>query len=333
MSEITGFSLQTMADLTPRDVFGKVLIELGKENEKIVAISPDVMLATKMRDFAREFPGRFFDTGITEQAAVGIAAGMATYGLIPFVATFASFVTMRACEQVRTDITYPKLNVKMVGSHAGLSMGPGGTTHHATEDIAIMRSMANMVVLVPSDVVQTMKVLRAAAEYVGPCYIRLIRGHESPVMIYESVDACTFEIGKAATIKRGNDVTIIAAGSPMVQNSLVAANKLEKDNIRVRVIDMASVKPIDSEIIVKAAEETGGIITVEDHNVIGGLGGAVAEVLGEQKPTPMKRVGVPDIYSTIGPSQELWRKYGLDSGSLMETVRLFLDQTSDTGRP
>jgi len=324
MTKGMSWSMATMADLAPRDVFGKALIEIARENEKIVAISPDVLVSTRLKDFAREFPRRFFETGITEQAAVGIAAGMATCGLIPFVSSFACFLSMRACEQIRTDITYPKLNVKIVASHAGLSMGSGGTTHQATEDIAILRSMANMVVLVPSDTIQTVKVLRCAAEYNGPCYIRLVRGVESPVMIYKNVEECPFEIGKAAIIKEGNDATIIAAGSPMVQNSFVAANELEKEGIHMRVIDMASLKPIDKEAIVKAAEETKGIITVEDHNIIGGLGGAVAEILSEEKPILMKRIGLPDIYSAIGPEQELWAKYGLDSASIVKTVRKFI---------
>ena len=324
MAEVSSFRMVDLADLGPRDVFGKILIELARENDKIVAVSADLMLSTKLKEFAQEFPGRFIETGLTEQATVGMCAGMATCGLIPFFATFAAFATMRPCEQVRTDITYPKLNVKIVGTHAGLSMGPGGTTHHTTEDIAIMRSMANMVVLAPSDGVQTAKILQAVAEYDGPCYIRLPRGLGSPVALYESVEKCPFEIGKATVLKEGNDVTIIAGGSPVVQESFIAANELEKEGISVRVIDMACVKPIDKEIIVKAAEETGGIITVEDHNVMGGVGSAVAEVVVQERPVPMKLVGVPDVYSTLGPPEDLWARYGLNSIALMRTVKDFL---------
>lgn len=328
MAEISSFTMADLADVTtPRDVFGKVLIELAREDARIVALSTDLMLSTKLKDFAKEFPGRFIETGLTEQATVSMCAGMASCGLIPFFATFAAFATMRPCEQVRTDIAYPKLNVKIVGTHAGLSMGPGGTTHHATEDIAIMRSMANMTVLVPSDMIQTVKVVKSAAEFEGPCYIRLIRGAESPIDIYQSVEECPFEIGKAAVIKEGNDVTIIAAGAPVVQESFVAANELEKEGIHVRVIDMASVKPIDKEAIVKAAEETGGIITVEDHNIMGGVGSAVAEVVVQERPVPMKLVGVPDVYSTLGPPDELWARYGLNSSSLIGTVKDFLKKT------
>ena len=186
--------------------------------------------------------------------------------------------------------------------------------------------MPNMTVIAPSDTIQTVKVFRRALEHDGPIYIRLVRGVESPVMIYESVETCPFEIGKAATIKEGSDVTIIAAGSPAVQNSFVAANKLEEEGIHVRVIDMASIKPIDKEAIVTAAEETAGIVTVEDHNVMAGLGGAVAEVVGEERPVPMKRVGIPDTYSVIGPPEELWLKYGLDPKPLAQTVREFLSR-------
>ena len=324
MTEQISWSMRTQSELAPRDVFGKVLIELATKDERIVALSPDVMVSTRMKFFAKEFPGRFWNTGVTEQATIGIAAGMATCGLIPFVGSFATFASMRACEQVRTDVDYPRLNVKIVGTHAGLSTGKAGTTHHCTEDIAIMRSFANMTILVPSDTIQTVKVFRRAAAFDGPCYIRLVRGVESSVMIYQDVDTCPFEIGKATTIKEGDDLTIIAAGSPAVQNSFVAANELEEEGIGVRVIDMASVKPIDKKAIVRAAEETGGIITVEDHNIVGGLGGAVAEVLGEERPTLMKRVGVPDIYSAIGPEHELWTRYGLDPASLVKTAREFL---------
>lgn len=323
MAELMSWSMDTMADLAAKDVFGKVLVELAKENEKIIAMSPDLLVSTGLKDFAKKFPERFYETGLTEQATFGMSAGIATLGLIPFVSTFACFAAMRACEQIRTDIAYPKLNVKIIATHAGLSMGTGGTTHHATEDIAIMRSMANMVVLAPSDTVQTVKVLKQATDWNGPCYIRLIRGVESPVMIYKSVEKCPFEIGKAITIKEGNDVTIIAAGNPIVQESFVAANELEKEGIQVRVIDMASVKPIDKEAILKAAEDTRGIITVEDHNIMGGLGGAVAEIVTEGKLIPMKRLGLPDVYSASGPSQELWARYGLNSTSIANTVKEF----------
>ncbi len=326
MAERAFWSMRTMSELAPQDVFGKVLIELAQQDERIVALCPDVMVSTRLKYFAQEFPNRFWNTGLTEQATVGMAAGMATYGLMPFVGTFAIFAVMRACEQIRTDVDYPRLNVKIVGTHAGLSTGKAGTTHHVTEDIAIMRSMANMTVLVPSDTVQTVSVFRQAAAHDGPCYVRLIRGVESPLMIYDDPETCPFEIGKATTIKDGNDITIVAAGSPAVQNSFIAANELDKEGIHVRVIDLASVKPIDTETIVRAAEETAGIVTVEDHNIVGGIGGAVAEVISEERPTFLKRVGMPDIYSAIGPEQQLWTRYGLDPVSLGRTVREFLEK-------
>ena len=320
------WTMDEVAYGTPRDLFGKVLIELGRENKRIVVLSPDVLLSTRVRDFAEEFPERAFETGVTEQTTAGMAAGMATCGLIPFYTSLACFASMRDLEQVRTDIAYPNLNVKIIGTHTGLSGGPMGTTHHSTEDMAIMRSLANMVVIAPSDPFQIVKILKCIVEYEGPCYIRLITGKGSSVMIYESVEQCPFEIGKSTTVRDGNDITVIAAGNPAVQNSFVAANELEKEGIHVRVIDMPTIKPIDKEAVVKAADETSGIVTVEDHTIVGGLGGAVAEVLAEEKPAFLKRVGLPDIYSAIGPQEALWARYGLDSDSLTKTIKGFIKE-------
>jgi transketolase len=323
MTKKTDFwSMQNLNEMAPRDVFGKVLVEMGTENERIVGVCPDVMVSTRFNEFAKKFPERFWNTGVAEQCSFGIAAGLATFGLIPFVSTWAAFVSMRACEQIRTDIAYPRLNVKIVGSHCGLSGGKNGTTHHSTEDIAILRSMANMVVVVPCDPFQVVKTFRWAVEYEGPCYIRLVRGVESPVKLYEREEDCPpFKLGKANLIKDGNDITVIATGSPPVQNALTAAEELEKEGVHVRLIEMPSVKPIDKDAIVKAAEETKAIITVEDHSIVGGLGGAVAEVLCETRPTYLKRVGVPDIFATVGTEQPLWKKYGLDADGIKKTAR------------
>ncbi len=323
MGETSIWTMDQMAYESQRDVFGRVLIELGKKNEKIVAVSPDVVLSTRLKEFAEAFPNRFYDTGIAEQATMGVVAGMATCGLIPFFVTFACFATMRDLEQVRTDLCYPKLNAKIIGSHAGLSTGSMGTTHHATEDIAIMRSLANMTVIVPSDPFQLYHAMHAVVDHDGPCYIRLIRGDGSPVLLYESIEKCSFEIGKGNEIKPGNDFTIIACGNPMVQNSFLAAQALDKEGISVRVIDMSTVKPIDKHLVLKAATETKGIMTVEDHTIIGGLGGAVAELLSEERPTPMKRIGLPDIFSTIGPPEELWNRYEMDADSLANRAKDF----------
>ncbi len=328
MADEIVWTIKEFAELAPRDIFGKVMIDLGKENKNIVALAPDMVLTTRLKDFSEKFPERFFETGITEQATIGMAAGMATCGLIPFFVTFACFASMRITEQIRTDICYPNLNVKIIGSHSGVSGGSMGTTHHSTEDIAIMRSLANMTVLVPSDTHQLLKVLRSAVEHEGPCYIRYIRGEGSPLLLYESVEKCPFEIGKGIMLKDGDDLTIIACGNPMVQNAFVAANELEKEKISVRVIDMGTVKPIDREIIIKAANDTKGIITVEDHNIIGGLGSAVAEVLVEEKPLRMKRSGIPDVFSAIGPPDELWKRYGLDSDSIAQTAKDFMNEIS-----
>jgi len=326
MTELSIFSTKMFSQFPPRDIFGKVLLELASKDDRIVVISPDLMRPTRLTNFAQKYPKRAFNTGITEQASVGIAAGMAASGLVPFVATFACFASMRSCEQIRTDIAYPKLNVKIIGSHAGLTQGAAGTTHHATEDIAIIRSIANMVLLVPSDNIQLAKVLEAALMYHGPCYIRLIRGSGNPTVIYKSLESCPFQIGKAITIKNGDDATIIAAGNPAVQESFIAAQILENEGLHVRVVDMVSIKPIDQETILSAAKETQIIVTVEDHNIIGGLGGAVAEILSERMPTPMKRIGIPDTFSTLGPPERLWRKYGLNSASIARTVHEFFGE-------
>ncbi len=307
-----------LIDTTPTATFGKVLTALAQNDDDIVALSADLKLSTGLKVFDDTFPDRCFDTGVAEQNMYGICAGMATCGLKPFAATFACFASMRACEQVRTDICYPNLNVKVIGTHAGLSFGPGGTTHHATEDIAIMRSLANMTVIVPADSIETAKAVVAAAEYEGPCFIRLPRG---PVPYsYKNHADCHFEIGKATTMRPGQDVTIISAGTPLSE-CIKAAELLAKESLDVRVINMSTIKPIDRQAVISAAQQTGAIVTVEEHNICGGLGSAVAEVTSETEPVPMKMLGIPDIYSAIGPSPQLYEKYGLTSSGIAEAVR------------
>jgi transketolase len=225
---------------------------------------------------------------------------------------------MRSCEQVRTDICYPNLNVKIVATHTGVSFGPGGTTHHVTEDITIMRSFANMTIIVPADSIETAKVAKTAAQYPKPCYIRLPRG--TLPYLYENYDKCPFEIGKADILREGTDITIIACGMP-VYESVKAADTLKEKNISVKVINMSTVKPIDKETIIKAAKETKAIVTVEEHNIMGGLGSAVAEVVTQNCPVPMKIIGIPDIYSDIGPSPDLYELYGLDSKGIVKAVK------------
>jgi len=249
-----------------RDAYGRALVRLGGENRNIVALTADLMHSVKIEEFKKQFPERFFNFGVAEQNMMGAAAGMATCGKIPFVSTFACFASMRACEQVRTDIAYPRLNVKIVVTHAGLSIGAGGTTHHATEDIGIMRSIANMTVIVPADAIETEKAVRAAAEYEGPVYIRLGRNPD-PVIYAQDYK---YEIGKAVLLKEGKHVTIIATGR-MVAESLIAANKLEEEGIEAGVINVHTIKPLDKEAVVEAANNTELIVTVEEHNIMGGF--------------------------------------------------------------
>lgn len=312
------FTVKDLPRLATRDVYGKTMVKLGEENEDIVVMSADLKHSNKLIEFAERFPDRFFNAGIAEQNMFGIAAGMATCGKVPFVSTFACFATMRACEQLRTDIAYPKLNVKVVATHGGVSMGPGGTTHHATEDIAIARSIANLVVVVPADGIQTDRAIRAAAEFYGPVYIRLGRGAEP--MVYKEGD-CPFKLGKANVLKDGSDVTVVGTGRTVVE-ALVAARELDREGISVRVIDMHTLKPIDRSAIEQACQETRLIVTVEEHNVLGGLGGAVAEVMAELGAgVPQVRLGIPDIYSALGPHDDLLAKYKLTAPAIVETIR------------
>jgi transketolase len=308
-------------DSAPIKNFGKVIKNIAAKDNTAIVLTADVKSSTGLHEFADTFPERFFNVGVAEQNMLGISAGLAACGLKPFAACFSAFASMRACEQVRTDICYPKLNVKIIATHAGISFGPGGTTHHATEDIAIMRSLANMTVLVPADNIETAKIIEKASDYNGPCFIRLPRGKRPD--IYKIYEDCRFEIGKADTLRDGDDITIIACGMP-VYESIKAADILGKEGIDVRIINMSTVKPINEYVIMKAAKETRAILTVEEHNIKGGLGSAVAEVIVQTCPVPMKILGLPDIFSTIGPSDELYNLYGLNAGGIADTVRYML---------
>jgi len=310
-----------LIDPTLTKTFGRALAEAAKTDERIVALAADVGNSTGLWEFKKVFPARFFEIGVAEQNMMGIAAGMATCGFRPFVSSFGCFAALRACEQVRTDICYGNQDVKVVGTHAGLSFGPGGTTHHVTEDIAVMRSFANMTILVPADSLETAMTVLAAAQHKGPCYIRLPRGPRPH--FYGNCEACQFEIGRAQELRSGNDVTIIACGMPVIE-SVHAAAILGKDGIHARVLNMSTVKPVDKDAIIRAATETGAIVTVEEHNIMGGLGDAVASVVVENCPVPMKMVGIPDIFSTIGPSEQLYELYGLTAAPIAATVRQLL---------
>jgi len=305
-----------LAKQATRDAYGKALVALGAENPNIVVLDADLSKSTKTADFAKHYPERFFNMGIAESNLLGTAAGFATTGKIPFASTFAVFATGRAFEQIRNSIAYPKLNVKIAATHAGVTVGEDGGSHQAIEDVAIMRSLPNMTVLVPADGEETRQVIFAAADYNGPVYIRMGR-LDVPLLFDENY---TFEIGKANVIRKGFDVAIFANGM-MVAAALEAAEELEQEGIQASVINVASVKPLDVETIVSYANKTGAVVTAEEHNIIGGLGSAVAEALSEHSPTPLVRVGIKDTFGESGRPLELVEKYGLTKKEIIEAVK------------
>lgn len=295
-----------------RDAFGEVLCELGQENDKIFVIDADISASTKTTRFYELFPDRAFDVGIAEQNAAGIAAGLATTGKIPFISTYAVFGSMRMLEQIRTSICYPNLNAKIAVSHGGLTPGNDGPTHQAIEDFGIMRSIPNMTVIMPGDYYAVKKLVRKASEMYGPVYLRFTR--DSIPVIYTPEDE--FEIGKGKRIKEGNDISIIAIGD-MVYAALKAAEKLNEMGISAEVIDMHTLKPLDADIVKEAIDKTGKIITVEDHNIINGLGSAISEVVAETGKGIVRRVGVNDTFAESGEYTLLLEKYGLDSNNIV----------------
>lgn len=319
MAEETYQFFKLIEKLSAREVYGKTLAELSKVNDKIVVLTADLMRTNKTSDFRKVCPERFFNTGIAEQNMMDIAAGLALEGKIPFASTMATFASMRACEQVRTSICYPKLNVRIVATHCGLTTG-AGPTHYGQEDIAITRSMANMTVIVPGDPNQIGKVVEASLDYKGPMYIRIGRGGE-PVVYTEDYK---YEIGKAITLMEGKEATIIACGA-IVSCALEAAQKLAKDGIKLRVIDMHTIKPLDRNVVIKAVKETGIILTAEDHNITGGLGSAVAEVIADEGLScKFKRLGIPDVFGVIGTPEALYHKYGYDADGIYAAVKAIL---------
>jgi transketolase len=301
-----------------RNAFGETLVELGQENPDIWVLSADVIHVVGILPFVRAFPERHINVGIAEQTMLGMAAGLATCGKIPFVATFAFLISLRACEQVRSDIAYPNLNVKLFASHAGFAIATGGTTHHATEDIGIMRSIANMTILVPADPKASQQMVALAAATPGPVYLRLRRA-TAPEIYADDFD---LEVGKANVLRDGGDVTLIGCGCT-VNECLRAADELAKNGIRARVLDMHTIKPIDTTAIEAAAKETSLVITAEVHNVMAGLGGAVAEVMAELgTSTRLRRLGLQDTYGGIGPEPGLLEKHGLTGSKIAgEVVR------------
>ena len=303
--------------IATREAYGKALAALANTNENVVVLDADLSKSTKTADFKAVAPERFFNMGIAEGNMMGVAAGLSTCGKVPFVSTFAMFAAGRAFEQIRNSICYPKLNVKVCATHAGLTVGEDGASHQAIEDISLMRSVPNMVVINPADDIETEAAIKAVAEMEGPCYVRLGRMAVSRVNDESNYN---FVIGKGITLAEGNDVAIIATGI-MVEAALEAKEELAKEGINARVINIHTIKPIDEELIIKAAKETGVIVTAEEHSIIGGLGSAVAEVVSENCPVPVLRVGVKDTFGESGKPNELLEKYGLTSNNIVNKVK------------
>lgn len=299
-----------------RDAFGKALVQLGEENKDVVALDADLASSTRLTYFAKEFPDRFIQCGIAEQNMIGVAAGLAASGKVPFAASFAVFVTKRPADQVSISVAYPNLNVKIVGAYTGLFNGRTGASHMAVEDISIMRAIPNMIVIDPADAEEMEQAVFAIADYQGPSYLRETRD-EWPDVFDKSYK---FKIGKAAEVKDGNDAAIISSGV-MTSVAIDAHNILAQEGIRARVINMSTIKPIDTEAIINAAEDTGAVVTAENHNIYGGLGSAVAEVLSENHPVPMKRIGIKDTLNEAGTNEELLVKYNMSHKDIAVAVR------------
>jgi len=299
-----------------RKIYGQSLLTLGEMYPNIVVLDADISKSTSTCDFAKKFPERFFNFGVAEQNMLGVAAGLAASGKIPLVNTYSIFASLKACEQIRTSIAYPKLNVKIVATHGGLDVGKDGVTHQAIEDIAIMRAIPNMVVIAPADEVSVRRLLKAVIDYKGPVFLRYGR---SPVPRVYKEDQ-DIEIGKALIIRDGSDVTFIAIGV-MVNIALKAAKLMAKEGISARIVDMHTIKPLDEEILLKSAEETKAIVTAEDHTVNGGLGGAVAEWLGEHYPIPIERIGLKDTFGESGLSEDLFKHYHFTEKDFVEVAK------------
>jgi transketolase len=298
-----------------RKEYGRALIDLGKTRKEVVVLDADLSSSTRTADFAKEFPEHFFNCGIAEQNMMGTAAGLAVSGKVVFASTFAVFATGRCWDQIRQSIAYPKLNVKIVATHAGITVGGDGASHQTGEDVALMRTLPGMTVVVPVDAPETYKATLAIASRPGPCYMRLGR------LDFPTVTApyASFEIGKSIELREGADITLIGCGI-MVSRCLEAAETLDRRNVSAQVINMSTIKPLDEDAIAAAAKRTGGIVTAEEHNVISGLGSAVAGYLGEHDPVPMRRVGMMDTFGESGEGEELMRKYGLTAEKVVEAA-------------
>ena len=305
-----------MSNIATRDAYGKALVKLGDLREDIVVLDADLSKSTKTSEFAKTFPTRFFNMGIAEQNLIGAACGMATAGKIPFASTFAMFATGRGFEIIRNSVCYPNLNVKICATHAGISVGEDGASHQSVEDIAIMRAVPNMTVLVPCDAVETEKMIFEIVNHKGPVYVRLGRS-AVPQVFGEDYD---FELGKGVILREGADATIIACGI-MVNEAINASKLLKSEGINVRVINMSTIKPIDEELIIESAKRTGAIVTVEEHNVVGGLGSAVSEIVSENYPVLVKKIGINDVFGQSGKPKQLMEEYGLTVENIINKVK------------
>ena len=305
--------------IATRESYGNALVELGAEHDNLIVLDADLAAATKTGVFKKAYPDRHIDCGIAECNMMGIAAGLSTTGIVPFASTFAMFAAGRAFEQVRTSIGYPHLNVKIGATHAGISVGEDGATHQCNEDIALMRTIPGMVILNPADDVEAKACVKAAYEYNGPVYLRF--GRLAVPVINDRPDY-KFELGKGVVLREGKDVTIVATGL-CVSSALEAAEKLAADGIDAKIINIHTIKPLDEELIVAAAKETGKVVTVEEHSVIGGLGSAVCDALAEKCPVPVKKIGVQDVFGESGPAVALLAKYKLDGEGVYEQVKEF----------
>ena len=307
------------ASLQTAEIYGQALVELGKAHPEVVALTADLAKSTKIGDFMKQFPDRFFNVGIAEQNMFGIAAGMARAGLVPFLSTFSQFASLRSADQLSTDLCYQNVNAKVIATHSGTSFGQAGSTHHAISDLAVTRALPNLTVICPADGMETYNAVMAAYNTPGPFYIRINRGFDNT--LYTTRDY-GFELGKAVTVHEGTDITIIACGSCVFQAYQAAEFLDNADGLKVRVLDMHTIKPIDKEAIVKAVMDTRRIITVEDHNVLGGLGSAVAEVVVESgKGCAFKKLGIQDKFAPIGLHEDIMSELGIDANGIISAVR------------
>ncbi len=310
-----------MTKRATREAYGKALAELGEKNEDIIVLDADLSGSTKTAKFGGKFPERFFNSGVAEANMMGVAAGLATTGKVVFASTFAVFASQRACEQIRNSICYPDLNVKIAATHAGITVGPDGGSHQAIEDVAIMSAMPNMTVVVPGDGVSTEALIKQAYEYEGPVYIRMSRAKVEDVYPEDTF----FSIGHANMLQDGKDATIIVSGY-LLNSSIEAAKILKEQGINVRLLDMSTIKPLDIGSVLKAAKETKAIVTVEEHNVIGGLGSAVASFLAENYPTPIQMVGIRDVFGQSGQANELLKEYNLTPNDIVKAVKEVIER-------